>query len=126
MMADVGDEVRLDTHVERTALLYALLSGTVKIGSALAVFVTFSLLGTLGFDPKAKTGDAGIPGLMAMFSILPAALALVASAVVAGFPLTEKRHSEIRDALAARDLANAGPEMGQEPLMVEEIHAPAQ
>lgn len=123
MMADVGDEVRLDTRVERTALLYALLSGTVKIGSALAVFVTFSLLGTMGFDPKAKTGDAGIPGLMGMFALLPAALAIAASAIVAGFPLTEKRHTEIRDALAARDLAEAAPEMGQDPRFAEEIHA---
>ncbi len=126
MMADVGDEVRLDTHVERTALLYALLSGTVKIGSALAVFVTFSLLGMMGFDPKAKTGDAGLPGLMAMFTVLPAALAITASAIVAGFPLTAARHGEIRDALAARDLAAAAPEMGQDPLFVEEIHAPAE
>jgi GPH family glycoside/pentoside/hexuronide:cation symporter len=123
MMADVGDEVRLDTRVERTALLYALLSGTVKIGSALAVFVTFSLLGMLGFDPKAKTGDAGIPGLMAMFALVPAGLAITASAIVAGFPLTAKRHSEIRDALADRDLAEAAPEMGQDPRFTEEIHA---
>jgi GPH family glycoside/pentoside/hexuronide:cation symporter len=123
MMADVGDEVRLDTRVERTALLYALLSGTVKIGSALAVFVTFSLLGMLGFDPKAKIGDAGVPGLMAMFALLPAGLAVIASAIVAGFPLTEKRHGEIRDALAARDLAEAAPEMASDPKFAEEIHA---
>lgn len=122
MMADVGDEVRLETRSERTALLYALLSGTVKIGSALAVFVTFSLLGAMGFDPKAKTGDAGVVGLMVMFSVVPASLALVASGVIARFPLTPERHAEIRDALARHELAEAAPEMGQDPLLVEEIH----
>jgi Na+/melibiose symporter-like transporter len=122
MMADVGDEVRLDTRAERTALLYALLSGTVKVGSALAVFLTFTVLGQLGFDPKAKAGEAGIPGLMAMFAIVPAGLAIVASAIVAGFPLHARRHAEIREALNARDLSEAGPEMGQEPRFVEEIH----
>ena len=122
MMADVGDEVRLETRVERTALLYALLSGTVKIGSALAVFLTFTVLGQLGFDPKAKTGDAGIPGLMAMFALVPAGLAVLGAAIVAGFPLHANRHAEIREALTARELAEAGPEMGQEPRLVEEIH----
>ena len=122
MMADVGDEVRLETGAERTALLYALLSGTVKIGSALAVAITFPALAAMGFDPKAKTGEAGIPGLMAMFAMAPAALAVVGGAIIAGFPLHARRHAEIRDALAARDLAEAGPEMGQKPRFAEEIH----
>jgi GPH family glycoside/pentoside/hexuronide:cation symporter len=127
MMADVGDEVRLDTGVDRTALLYALLSGTVKVGSATAVFVTFNLLSRLGFDPKAHTGDAGVWGLAIMFSVAPAGLAVAASTIIAGFPLTEARHSEIRDALAARDLsetslADAAPAMGAEPRFAEEIH----
>jgi len=127
MMADVGDEVRLDTGIDRTALLYALLSGTVKVGSATAVFVTFNLLAKLGFDPKAHAGDAGIFGLSMMFTVVPASLALVASGIIAGFPLTEKRHTEIRDALHARDLAesslaDAAPAMGAEPRFAEEVH----
>jgi GPH family glycoside/pentoside/hexuronide:cation symporter len=127
MMADVGDEVRLDTGIDRTALLYALLSGTVKVGSATAVFVTFTLLGKLGFDPKAHTGEAGVFGLSMMFSVVPATLAVVASGIIAGFPLTEKRHGEIRAALVARDLADASladaaPAMGAQPRFTEEIH----
>ncbi len=122
MMADVGDEVRLETGAERTALLYAMLTGTVKIGSAIAVVVTFNLLAKMGFDPKAKVGDAGVHGLMMMFTFAPASLAVLAAALVAGFPLHERRHGEIRDALAKRDLATAGPEMGAEPRFAEEIH----
>ena len=122
MMADVGDEVRLETGAERTALLYAMLTGTVKAGSAIAVVVTFNLLAHMGFDPKAKVGDAGVHGLMLMFTLAPASLAVLAAALVAGFPLHERRHGEIRAALAKRDLVEAAPEMGAEPRFAEEIH----
>ena len=122
MMADVADEERLDSGVDRTGLLYALLSGTVKIASALSVLTTFAILGVLGFNAKAKGASLGLDSLAIMFTFIPAGLALAASAIIAGFPLTAKRHGEIREALAARDLATAGPEMGAEPRFAEEIH----
>lgn len=122
MMADVGDEERLESRVDRTGLLYALLSGTVKIGSAAAVGVTFPLLGALGFDPTARGVATGLEGLSLLFTLVPAGLSLLASAIIMGFPLTAARHGEIRDALAQRDLAEAAPEMGAEPKVAEEIH----
>jgi Na+/melibiose symporter-like transporter len=51
MMADIGDEERLNTGVDRTGLLYAIVNGTVKLGFALAIGV-FLVLEKLGFDPK--------------------------------------------------------------------------
>lgn len=128
MMADIGDEERLESGVDRTGLLYAILSGTVKIGSAAAVFVTFPLLQAMGFDPTAKGLDSGLQGLAVLFSAVPAAMSLAAAWIVWKFPLTSERHAEIRAALAARDLddrslADAAPEMGAEPKIAEEIHA---
>lgn len=130
MMADIGDEERLESGVDRTGLLYAILSGTVKIGSAAAVFVTFPVLQAMGFDPTAKGVDTGLDGLSVLFSAVPAAMAMVAAYIVWKFPLTAERHAEIRAALAARDLqepglAEAAPEMGSEPKITEEIHVPA-
>ena len=103
MMADVSDEERMHTDVDRTGLLYALLSGTVKLGSAAAVFITFNVLQWIGFDAKATGIATGLAGLSAMYGIVPAGLSLLASAIIIGFPLTEARHGEIRDTLAARD-----------------------
>jgi Na+/melibiose symporter-like transporter len=68
MMADIGDEELLTSGKDRTGLLYAVLTGTVKIGSALAVFVTYQGLEMVGFDAKsgpnnpqtALTGAAGV------------------------------------------------------------------
>lgn len=129
MMADVSDEVRLETKIDRTGLLYALLSGTVKIGSASAVGITFPVLAMMGFDAHAKSGTSGLAGLQAMFTLVPAGLALAASAIIAGYKLTSEKHSEIRAGLdahdkaeAAHDLAEAAPEMAADPKFVEEIH----
>src|SRR5262249_30825664 len=54
MVADVSDEVRLETGKDRTALLYALFTGTQKVGSALSVGITFTILDAIGF--KAAEG----------------------------------------------------------------------
>ncbi len=128
MMADIGDEERLASGVDRTGLLYAILSGTVKIGSAAAIFITFPLLQLMGFDPKGQGVDTGLQGLAILFAAVPAAMSIIASFIVWGFPLTAERHAEIRAGLAARDmkepgLAEAAPEMGSAPLLTKEINA---
>lgn len=123
MMADVGDEVRLKTGIDRTGLLYALLSGTVKLASAAAVGVTFVGLELAGFDAKAAGTDAGLAGLSGMFVAVPVLLALLAGAIILAYPLTAERHALIRAQLDARDLSLAAPEMAARPLMSEEIHA---
>ena len=127
MMADIGDEERLASGVDRTGLLYAILAGTVKIGSAAAIFITFPLLQLMGFDPKGQGVDAGLQGLAVLFAAVPAGMSIIASFIVWSFPLTAERHAEIRAGLAARDmkepgLAEAAPEMGSEPKITEEIH----
>jgi Na+/melibiose symporter-like transporter len=122
MMADVGDEERLQGGVERTGLLYALLSGTVKIGSAASVGIAFPVLQMFGFDPRAGGASEGLDALRLLFVLAPAGLSILAGWVVLNFPLTAERHGEIRRQLAERDLAEAAPEMGAEPRLSEEIH----
>jgi glycoside/pentoside/hexuronide:cation symporter, GPH family len=123
MMADIADEERLASGIDRTGLLFAILSGTVKIGSAAAIGITFVGLQLIGFDARTGGGDQGLLGLEVMFLVLPILLALLASWIILSFPLTAARHAEIRSALAERDLAEAAPEMGAEPKFAEEIHA---
>ena len=96
-----------------------------KIGSAAAVGASFTALDMIGFDAKTGGASAGLAGLTVLFTLVPALLSLAAAAIVMGFPLTAERHAEIRDALAARDLAEAAPEMGADPLITEEIHPAA-
>jgi len=125
MLADVSDEERLRTGVDRTGLLYAILVGTVKIGSALAV-TTFIILGWLGFnahDPAQST-QAGMTGLMVFYAVAPGLMGVLAALTMMNYPLTEARHAEIRAQLDDRqpvlppvpgDIAVLQPNVAQNP-----------
>jgi Na+/melibiose symporter-like transporter len=105
MLADVGDELELQTGEDRTGLLYAVLTGTTKIGSALAL-LTFVILASLGFDAQsAHNAPAAVAGLQALFVAAPALLSALAAAVILTYPLDARRHAEIRTALDARAAA---------------------
>lgn len=105
MLADVGDEMRLGSGIDRTGLLYAVLTGTTKIGYALAT-ATFVILEALGFDAKAAHNSASsLIGLQALFVGLPSLLALIAAGVILRYRLDAGRHAEIREALERQDAA---------------------
>ncbi|MDR6625654.1 MFS transporter [Caulobacter segnis] len=118
MMADIGDEERLLTGVDKTGLLYAIVTGTVKLGYALAVGV-FIILGALGFDPKTPTA-AGDAALIGLYAFAPAALGLMVAAVMMRYPLDANRLAEIQRQLAARDAAEAS----SKPAAQLDPHAP--
>jgi Na+/melibiose symporter-like transporter len=100
MLADAGDEIRLQSGGDRTGLLYALLTGTNKIGSALAL-TTFVILDAVGFDAKAAhNGPEALLGLQVMFVALPGVLSLLSAIVILGYRLDSRRHADIRTALA--------------------------
>ncbi len=105
MMADIGDEERLNTGVDRTGLLYAVVNGTVKLGFALAIGV-FLVLEKLGFDPKVPSAQ-GDAALVALYTVVPAALGVLVCLIIVRYPLDAKRHAEIRAQLDARDAAEA-------------------
>jgi Na+/melibiose symporter-like transporter len=99
MLADVGDEIRLATGVDRTGLLYSIFTGTRKIADMLAI-LTFLVLAKLGFDPKAAGNSAdSLLGLQLLFIGLPCVLAVAAAFVVLRYPLDARRHAEIRAGL---------------------------
>ncbi|MBO9709438.1 MAG: MFS transporter [Caulobacter sp.] len=113
MMADIGDEERLISGVDRTGLLYAIVNGTVKLGYALAIGV-FIVLGKLGFDPKAPSAQ-GDTALIALYAILPAVLGLLVCAIILRYRLDAKAHAEIRRQLDERDAAEPLPSSSPEP-----------
>lgn len=124
MMADIGDEERLANGVDRTGLLYAILTGTVKLGYALAIGA-FPVLQWMGFDPKIPTAS-GDTALIVMYAVVPAAMGLVVAAVMLRYPLSETRLAEIQRQLAARDAAERdAPAAEPDPHVVaEQIPAP--
>lgn len=107
--ADVGDELRLEGGRDLIALLYAVTSATTKAAGALAIFVSFMLLETVGFSakPGAVNGPDQIHGLDLIFIIGPIAFVMLGGASFLGYRLTAEKHADIRRQLDERDGAFA-------------------
>jgi Na+/melibiose symporter-like transporter len=107
MVADVCDEVRLDAGKDRTALLYSLMTCTLKIGSAVPVGITFPILGAIGFN--AAEGAVNTPqalrGLELCFVAVPVLVIVLGALAMWGYRLDRTRHTDIRMKLDARDAA---------------------
>jgi Na+/melibiose symporter-like transporter len=103
MVADVSDEVRLETGKDRTGLLYALVTSTNKVGGTISVGVAYAILPLFGFVPTegaVNTADA-IWGLQACYLVPPVACVLIGGLAMWGYKLDETRHTKVRMALGA-------------------------
>jgi glycoside/pentoside/hexuronide:cation symporter, GPH family len=103
MLADVGDEDRLNSGKDRTAQLFALLTATNKIGYAFAA-ATFIPLDMAGFnrDASALQTPQALNALQILFVGLPVVFLLAAAAVIYSFPMNKERQMDIRRQLEAR------------------------
>jgi Na+/melibiose symporter-like transporter len=104
LMADATDDVRLHTGRDETGLLFALLGSTNKLGYAIAVGATFIGLDFVKFNPAegATNSAAAMQGLAMIYIVPPSVLAVLGALVLVGYPLTAKRHAEIRSELDQR------------------------
>ena len=111
MMADYADEERLASGRDRTGLLYAILTGTVKVGGALAV-TSGLVLTAVGFNAAkpALSTALSMDVLLGMYAAVPGVIGLLAAACMIGYPLTEEKHAEILRQLADRDGAAPPPQ----------------
>ncbi len=105
MMADVGDEVRLETGVDRTGLMFSILSATTKIGHVVAL-IPYLVLQVVGFQAVAPAGgnsETSLLTLQILFILVPGVLLAAAALVLRNYPLTPARHDQVRRELEARD-----------------------
>ncbi|MDF8334478.1 MFS transporter [Novosphingobium cyanobacteriorum] len=104
MVADVADAHRAATGEDRVGLYYSVFSVSQKLGGAIAVGIALPLVAALGFDPGASTNtSAALQALVLVFALGPAVAHTLAAIFVAGFPLDDRRHAEIRRQIDARD-----------------------
>ena len=109
MMADVGDEVRLETGVDRTGLMFSILSATTKVGHVVAL-IPYLVLQWVGFKavaPADGNSEMSLITLQVLFILVPGLLLASAALLLRNYPLTPARHDEIRRQLEARDGAAA-------------------
>ena len=105
MVADISDQIRLETGQNQAGLLYALVTTTQKIGAAITVTVSYTVLQLVGYNPKegaVNTPDA-IHGLELCYVFAPILLVFLGGAAFIGWKLDAQRHGEVRRQLDIRD-----------------------
>jgi len=105
MVADIADKHRLETGEDRTALFFSAFSLSMKAGMAAAVGIALPLVGWLGFSPAGTNSPEALQGLLLVFALGPAIGHALSAWLIAGFPLDEAAHNEIRRALGRRESA---------------------
>jgi GPH family glycoside/pentoside/hexuronide:cation symporter len=109
MVADVIDEVKLETRRDLTSLLYSMVTTTTKIGQAITISIVLPTLAFFGYEGQegAHNTSQAIFVLEMMYVFVPIVLVFFGGAMLFGYNLDAKRHAEIRDALLAREYAGA-------------------
>ncbi len=103
MLADLSDAETLRSGEARTGLFFAALAAAQKLGYALPVGISYAILKLIGFVPKlgaANSPDA-IAGLIWLFILPPALLALAGALVVRGWPIDAEQQARVAKALTA-------------------------
>jgi len=105
MVADICDEVRLETAKDQTALINALQTSVAKFASTVSVFVGYAVLTAFGFKAAegAANTDLAMWGLQACYLVPPVACVLIGGLCMFGYRLDEKRHGEIREQLHLKE-----------------------
>jgi GPH family glycoside/pentoside/hexuronide:cation symporter len=109
MVADVVDEVRLETKRDLTSLLYSMVTTTTKIGQAITISIVLPTLAFFGYEGQegAHNTSQAIFVLEMMYVFVPIALVWFGGAMLFGYKLDAARHAEIRRALDEREFAGA-------------------
>jgi GPH family glycoside/pentoside/hexuronide:cation symporter len=130
MVADVADQLRLETGQERSGVLFALVTMTQKFGTSITISIVYPILAYVGFNPKdgAVNTPHAIWGLEMCYLFAPILLALIGGCMFFGYTLTAQKQGEIRAKLDALAAAEAGGALGVESMGggVGETPAPAE
>jgi GPH family glycoside/pentoside/hexuronide:cation symporter len=107
MVADVIDEVKLDTGQDLTGLLYSMVTTTAKIAAAISVTIIFPVLAAVGYNGKegALNTPHSIFGLEMCYLFAPIILVFIGGGTMFGYKLDNARHAAIRDALEQRTIS---------------------
>jgi GPH family glycoside/pentoside/hexuronide:cation symporter len=106
MKADVIDLDKMKSGDNRSASFFAAWSFTQKMSAALGGWIALTTLGLIGFDPQLGRENSAehMLGLRMLFTIPPSLLFFTAAALIWNYPITEKRHRRMREALARRNV----------------------
>jgi Na+/melibiose symporter-like transporter len=107
MVADVADELRLETGQERSGVLFALVTMTQKFGTSITISIVYPILAYVGFNPKdgAINTPHAIWGLEMCYLFAPIILVVIGGFMFFGYSMTAERQGQIRAKLDALEAA---------------------
>ena len=101
--------------MERSGVLFAIMTMTEKLAGALSIGLTFNILGMVGYKGDGADSAEAIHGMVLAYIIGPVIFMFVAGLCLTGYRLSKARHEDIRRELDARD-ALYMPATGAEPM----------
>jgi Na+/melibiose symporter-like transporter len=109
MLGDVSDAETLASGQERTGLFYAALVVAQKLGYAIPVGVSFTVLKLIGFNAAlgGANSSGSITGLSLLFVVPPVIFSLLAAALLRGWPIDAALQARNAAALATRHAATS-------------------
>ncbi|WP_051068452.1 MFS transporter [Thioalkalivibrio sp. ALJ7] len=112
MQADVIDQDTADGGGERAGLFFGLWGMATKLALALAVGISFPLLGLAGFSTDGGNGSTALLALGLAYAGLPVLFKLAAMALVWRFPIDAATQHHLRERIQAREHARPSPAPG--------------
>jgi len=110
IQADVIDYDEMKSGKRREGRYIGLWSISKKLAAAFGVGIGLFLLGSYGYEPNVTQSDDVIFMLRVLYALVPCICNIVAFGIAFFYPITEKRHLEIRRAIEANAL---NPELKQ-------------
>lgn len=95
MYADTADYAEWKRGRRATGLVFSASTMSQKIGWALGAYVALMLMAQVGFQANQDQTPESLKGLVLLFSLIPAALGVVALVLILIYPLNDKRVEQI-------------------------------
>lgn len=102
MYADTADFGEWKRGRRATGLVFSASTMSQKIGWALGAFVALKLMSQVGFEANQAQSPESRQGLLLLFSLIPAALGLIALVIIQFYQLSENKMKEITAELLER------------------------
>ncbi len=110
MYADTADYGEWKRGRRATGLVFSASTMSQKFGWAFGAFIALNLMSQVGFSPNQVQSESSLNGLIALFSIIPAAFGLLSIIILFFYPLNDKKVEQI-----VNELNERRKELGEEP-----------
>jgi len=101
MYADTADYAEWKKGRRATGLIFSASTMSQKFGWAFGAYLALMLMSQLGYDPN-NVSTESIDGVVALFSVIPAAMGILSMIILYFYPLNDKRVQEIENELKQR------------------------